>query len=79
MRREKKSEKQPQDRALIPPLVETENCEYQFHSHGGCSVDYVGPYRPGPTTGSCFPKEADKDEECFGWPDECQTCAELLS
>ena len=72
-------------RILIPPKLGTENCEYQFYAHGGCTVDYVGPYRPGPSlgkitifgleedfkrrlcSGSCFPKEADKEEECIGW------------
>ena len=39
------------DRLLIPPIIETENCEYQFYLHGGCTVDYVGPFRPGPTEG----------------------------
>merc|ERR1711983_357282 len=32
------------------------NCRYECQSNGGCKVTYIGPFRPGQLSGSCFPQ-----------------------
>ena len=40
-------------------------------------VDYVGPSRPGKTSGSCFPHSY--GGECSGTPPECSNCNNVLT
>ena len=34
-----------------PVKIFTENCEYEFQANGACTVEYIGPFRPGNTKG----------------------------
>ena len=47
-------------------------CLYNCTSGGGCTVQYTGPPRGGPTAGSCFPP--DFGGSCSGTPPECKEC-----
>ena len=53
------------------------NCRYECQSSGGCQVTYIGPSRPGKTSGSCFPQSF--GGSCSGTPPECQNCNRALS
>ena len=75
----------------VAPVVEVpgkEVCEYTCEGSGGCTVNYVGPPRGGPTAGpssfssmnvsiyhrpgSCFATAFGGN--CHGTPRECQDC-----
>merc|ERR1711953_1411984 len=53
------------------------NCSYYCSNNGGCVVDYVGPSRPGKTSGSCFPHSYGGG--CGGTPPECSNCNTVLT
>ena len=53
------------------------NCSYYCSNNGGCVVDYVGPSRPGKTSGSCFPHSYGGG--CGGTPPECSNCNSVLT
>merc|ERR1719350_175663 len=53
------------------------NCSYKCQSNGGCEVTYIGPSRPGQTSGSCFPQSF--GGSCSGTPPECQDCNRALN
>ena len=53
------------------------NCSYKCQSNGGCEVTYIGPSRPGQTSGSCFPQSF--GGSCSGTPPECQDCKRALN
>merc|ERR1711953_1571633 len=53
------------------------NCSYYCSNNGGCVVNYVGPSRPGKTSGSCFPHSY--GGECSGTPPECSNCNNVLT
>ena len=44
-------------------------CTYECKSKGGCGATYVGPFRSGSTSGSCFSKPF--GGACIGIPPEC--------
>ena len=44
-------------------------CNYECKSDGGCSAEYIGPFRPGTKSGSCFPQSF--GGRCTGIPPEC--------
>ena len=59
----------------------TRHCDYKCNPAGtrgdrGCTVRYIGPNRPGKTSGSCF---ADSfGGSCSGTPPECQHCSQAI-
>jgi len=55
----------------------TRNCDYKCNASGtkgdrGCTVRYIGPNRPGQTSGSCFSDSFGGG--CSGTPRECVDC-----
>ena len=59
----------------------TRNCDYKCDPSGtkgdrGCTVRYIGPNRPGQTSGSCFPDSFGGG--CSGTPRECQDCNQAI-
>ena len=59
------------------PVPTHSNCSYYCSNNGGCVVDYVGPSRPGKTSGSCFPHSYGGG--CGGTPPECSNCNSVLT
>merc|ERR1712227_105930 len=53
-----------------------ENCDYNCEDNGSCTVQYVGPTRPGKALGSCFPESS--GGRCSGTPSECRKCNRVL-
>ena len=53
-----------------------EVCKYDCTPSAGCNVQYTGPPRSGPTSGSCFP--ALFGGSCTGTPPECAECNLVL-
>ena len=53
-----------------------ENCMYNCTDGGGCTVQYKGPPRGGPTFGSCF--SSTFGGSCSGTPPECKKCKDAL-
>ena len=51
-------------------IQSSDNCKYQCKADGGCGAEYVGPFRPGSKSGSCFPKSFGGGR-CIGIPVEC--------
>jgi len=59
----------------------TRNCDYKCDPSGTkgdrkCTVRYIGPNRPGQTSGSCFPNSFGGG--CSGTPPECQDCNKAI-
>ena len=59
----------------------TRNCDYKCDPSGTkgdrkCTVRYIGPNRPGQTSGSCFPGSFGGG--CSGTPRECQDCNKAI-
>ena len=61
---------------VIKAISTAKNCDYSCNSNGGCTVKYVGPFRPGALSGSCFPKSF--GGSCSGTPPECSNCNQVI-
>ena len=61
---------------LVVAGAGAELCRYSCTEGGGCSVQYTGPPRSGPTLGSCFPPSF--GGACSGVPPECEECTKQL-
>ena len=61
---------------LIAPIL-ADPCDYTCTDKGGCKTTYVGPSRPGKTSGSCFPRAF--GGRCSGIPPECSDCNRVIT